>query len=126
MPRDVIAVPRADMVYVIGGVNRAGGFVMNDRENVTVLQALALAGGLKRTAKKRAAKILRSREGVERTEIAVDLAKIMSGRQTDVPLEREDILFVPHSGGRVAARRIAEAALAMGTGVAVWRVGRGN
>ena len=40
-PRDVIAVPRADMVYVIGGVNRAGRFVLNDRESVTVLQALA-------------------------------------------------------------------------------------
>ena len=126
MPRDVIAVPRADMVYVIGGVNRAGGFVMNDRENVSVLQALALAGGLKGTAKKRAAKIIRSREGEKRVEIAVDLRRIMSGRSIDVPLERDDILFVPHSGGKAAARRIAEAGLAMGTGVAVWRVGRGN
>ena len=125
-PRDVIAVPRADMVYVIGGVNRAGRFALNDRESVTVLQALALAGGLKRTAKKKAARILRSREGAQRVEIAVDLGSVMAGRSADVPLEREDILFVPHSGGKVAARRIAEAALAMGTGVMVWRVGRGN
>lgn len=125
-PHDVVAVPRADMVYVIGGVHRAGRFVLNDRESVTVLQALALAGGLKRTAKKKAARILRSREGMERVEITVNLGSVMAGRSADVPLEREDILFVPHSGGKAAARRIAEAALAMGTGVMVWRVGRRN
>ena len=126
MPRDVITVPRAEMVYVIGGVHRSGGFLLNDRESMTVLQALALAGGLKGTAKKKAAKILRSREGVERVEIAVNLSSIMAGRSTDVALEREDILFVPHSGGKAAAKRIAEAGLAMGTGVMVWRAGRGN
>ncbi len=126
MPRDVIAVPRAEMFYVIGGVHRSGGFTLNDRDSVTVLRALALAGGLKGTAKKKAAKILRSREGVERVEIAVNLASIMAGRSTDVALEREDILFVPHSGGKAVARRIAEAGIAMGTGVMVWRAGRGN
>ena len=126
MPRDVIAVPRAEMVYVIGGVHRSGGFLLNDRESLTGLQALALAGGLKGTAKKKAAKILRSREGVERVEIPVNLSSIMAGRSTDVPMEREDILFVPHSGGKAAVKRIAEAGLAMGTGVMVWRAGRGN
>ena len=52
MPNDVISVPRAEMIYVIGGVERSGGFVLHEKENITVLQALALAGGLTRTSAK--------------------------------------------------------------------------
>ena len=125
MPHDVITVPRAEMIYVIGGVHRSGGFVLNERESITVLQALALAGGLRATAKRKAGRILRSGEpGARRTEIAVNLNNIMAGTSLDVPLEREDILFVPHSGGKAAIRRVAEAGLSMGTGMMIWRVGR--
>ena len=125
MPHDVITVPRAEMIYVIGGVHRSGGFVLNERESITVLQALALAGGLRATAKKKAGKILRRAErGAQRVEIAVNLNDIMAGASLDVPLEREDILFVPHSGGKAAIRRVAQAGLSMGTGMMIWRVGR--
>ena len=125
MPHDVITVPRAEMIYVIGGVHRSGGFVLNERESISVLQALALAGGLRATAKKKAGKILRRAEpGAQRVEIAVNLNKIMAGASLDVPLEREDILFVPHSGGKAAIRRVAQAGLSMGTGMMIWRVGR--
>ncbi len=125
MPHDVITVPRAEMIYVIGGVHRSGGFVLNERESITVLQALALAGGLQATAKKKASKILRPGEpGTQRSEIAVNLREIMAGDSLDVPLEREDILFVPHSGGKAAIRQVAAAGLSMGTGMMIWRVGR--
>ncbi len=125
MPHDVITVPRAEMIYVIGGVHRSGGFVLNERESITVLQALALAGGLKATAKRKAGKILRPGEpGTRRSEIDVNLNAIMAGNSLDLALEREDILFVPHSGGKAAIRRVAEAGLSMGTGMMIWRVGR--
>ena len=48
MPHDVITVPRGEMVYVVGEVMKAGGFVLNDNESMSVLQALALAGGYRR------------------------------------------------------------------------------
>ena len=125
MPNDVISVPRAEMIYVIGGVERSGGFVLHEKENVTVLQALALAGGLTRTAAKKNAKILRPAEGdAERTEITINLKDIMAGRSQDVVLERDDILFVPHSGGKRAAQRGVEAGIAMLTGVVIWGVAR--
>ncbi len=125
MPNDVISVPRAEMIYVIGGVERSGGFVLHEKENVTVLQALALAGGLTRTAAKKNAKILRPAEGdAERTEITINLKNIMAGRSQDVVLERDDILFVPHSGGKRAAQRGVEAGIAMLTGVVIWGVAR--
>src|SRR6185436_3030255 len=55
---DVITVPKAEMVYVLGEVNKAGGFVLNDQENLTVMQALALAGGYTSKASTAHAKIL--------------------------------------------------------------------
>ena len=125
MPNDVISVPRAEMIYVIGGGERSGGFVLHEKENITVLQALALAGGLTRTAAKKNAKILRPAEGdAERTEITINLKDIMAGRSQDVVLERDDILFVPHSGGKRAAQRGLEASIAMLTGVVIWGVAR--
>ena len=125
MPNDVISVPRAEMIYVIGGVERSGGFVLHEKENITVLQALALAGGLTRTAAKKNAKILRPTQGDrERVEIIINLKDIMAGRSEDVVLERNDILFVPHSGGKRAAQRGVEASIAMVTGMVIWGVGR--
>ncbi len=125
MPNDVISVPRAEMIYVIGGFERSGGFILHQKENVTVLQALALAGGLTRTAAKKNAKILRPAEGdAERTEITINLKDIMAGRSQDVVLERDDILFVPHSGGKRAAQRGVEASIAMVTGLVIWGVAR--
>ena len=45
-PGDTIVVGRAGIVYVVGDVNRPSGFMIEDN-NLTVLKALALAGGAK-------------------------------------------------------------------------------
>lgn len=121
-PHDVISVPRAEMVYVIGQVQRAGGFVLNERETISVLQALSLAGGLDRAASPQKSRILRhSAGGSGRLEIAVDLKKILAGKGSDIPLAPEDILFIPASAPKKAAIRAAEAAVQVGTGLAIWR-----
>lgn len=121
-PHDVITVPRADMVYVIGQVMRSGGFVLKERESLSVLQALSLAGGLDRAASPHHSKILRPAKGAEsRTEIAVNLRKILSGEASDVPLQPEDILFIPSSTSKKVLSRAAEAAIHVGTGIAIWR-----
>jgi polysaccharide export outer membrane protein len=80
MPHDVIAVPRGELVYVIGEVNKAGGFILTERSNMSVLQALSLAEGSQRTADTRHAKILRLEPGQEqRREIAVNLPRRLPG-----------------------------------------------
>ena len=115
-PEDIISVPRADIVYVIGDVSKSGGYVLNDQETLSVLQALALAGGLERTAAPQKAKILRPASGVERrTEIPVDLKKILAGVANDVAMAPDDILFVPTSRGKKAAIRTLDAVVTMGT-----------
>jgi len=124
-PHDVISVPRGDMVYVIGAVQRPGGFVLGENESISVLQALSLAQGLQPGAGPQNARILRAAQGSPtRTEIPVDLKKILEGKASDVPLGPEDILLVPESGARNIAVRTAQALVAVGTGVAVWRWGR--
>ncbi len=121
-PHDVITVPRADMVYVIGAIRRAGGFVLGDKEILSALQALSLAEGLERGAAPQNAKILRPSQGSPaRTEIPVDLKKILEGKASDVPLGPEDILFVPGSASRNVALRGLEAMISIGTGFAIYR-----
>jgi polysaccharide export outer membrane protein len=121
LPDDVVSVPRAEMVYVIGAVERSGGFVLEEREQISVIQALALAGGTTGVAAPKKARILRASgsEG-EKIEIPIDLKRILEGRGQDVGLQREDILFVPKSGGKIAARQAADAAIRIGTGIAIF------
>ena len=119
-PDDVISVPRAQMVFVIGEVLKTGGYVLNDREKMSLLEALSLAGGVNRTAAPQNARVLRAKNGSEREEIPVDLKKIFEGKASDFDLRAQDILFVPSSATRRASIRAIEAAIQIGTGV-VWR-----
>jgi polysaccharide biosynthesis/export protein len=122
LPDDVISVPRGQMVYVIGQVMRSGGFVLNERESMSVLQALSLAGGLDRAAQAQNSRILRATAGdSERREVRLDLRKILAGSEEDISLRSDDILFIPASAPKKAALRAVEAAIQLGTGVAIWR-----
>lgn len=119
---DVISVPRAEMVYVTGEVTKPGGYVLGDRETLSVLQALSLAGGLVRSAAAQNTRILRpATPGATRNEIIVDVKKILAGKSNDVPLQADDILFIPTSTPKRAAIRAMESALQIGTGLAVYR-----
>ena len=119
---DIVSVPRAEMVYVIGEVQRAGGFVLTDGKAISLLQALSLAGGLGKVAQPKRASLLRpSPENTKRAEIPVDLNKIMAGQAPDVPMLPGDILFVPNNTPKQAFLRGAEAAIQLGTGMAIWR-----
>jgi len=123
---DVVTVPHAGVVYVVGAVERQGGFVLtSDREQMTALKVLALAGGLKTTAKPHQAVILRKDSDTgQRQEVAVDMAKILERKTEDVRLHANDILFVPDSTGKKALRRTGEIALGLASGVALFRLSR--
>jgi polysaccharide export outer membrane protein len=125
-PNDVISVPRAHMVYVIGEVERSGGFILNEREGVSVIQALTLAGGMKSTASAKNARILRKDETGPSEGTPVDLRAMLTGKERDRTLQPDDILYIPDSRPKKAAFRAAEAALQTITGVAIWRVGARN
>jgi polysaccharide export outer membrane protein len=121
-PYDIISVPRADRIYVIGSVEKPGAFLLNERATVSVLQALSLAEGAKLVAATQHAKILRHVNGNgERTESPINLKRVLAGHDPDVLLQPEDILFVPNSAAKQVSIRAAEAAVQAGTGLAIWR-----
>ncbi|MCB1020675.1 MAG: polysaccharide biosynthesis/export family protein [Acidobacteria bacterium] len=124
MPEDIVSVRKADLVYVVGHVEKAGGFVLKEHETVTALKALALAGGLKPHASPKRAKILRREAGAsnaEAEERPVDLKAILDGRIADVPLSPEDVLFVPKSGPKTASAKAADTILSTVSGILIWR-----
>ncbi len=118
---DVITVPRAALIYVVGQVRRPGGFVLHDRETLSVLEALSLAEGLARTASPRKAKILRAMpNSTERSETPVNLKEVLAGKGRDISLKPYDILFVPNSTGKSMGLRTLDAAVRIGTGIAIY------
>lgn len=121
LPGDAISVPRAELVYVIGSVQRAGGFALNEHSSISALQAVSLAEGLQKTAASDRARILREvPNSPTRLEIAINLKRLMNGQSPDVKLLPNDILFVPNSNGKVAEQRTIEV-LVGAAGAAIWR-----
>jgi polysaccharide export outer membrane protein len=120
---DIVTVPHAGIVYVLGAVPKPGGFVLaNDRGQMSTLKILALAGGLKNTAKSDHAVIIRKDNQGKAHEVLVDLKKVQNRQTEDVLLQPSDILYVPDSGVKQALVRAAEFGLVLGSAVALYRV----
>jgi polysaccharide export outer membrane protein len=120
---DIVTVPHAGVAYILGAVSRPGGYVMaNDRSQMSTLRLLALSGGLTRTAKKDRAVIIRKDSQGQQQQVAVDLKRVLDRTTEDVPLKASDILYVPDSASKQALYRALEFGLALGAGVALYRV----
>jgi polysaccharide biosynthesis/export protein len=117
LPGDTVFVPKAQVIYVVGDVARPNGIFV-DRDNLTVLQALALAGGPTHDAKLSGARVVR-KGPTGTTETPLNLKKILEAKAPDMNLEPDDILFVPTRSGLLAATRsTAQIALQATTTVA--------
>lgn len=121
--RDLITVPKARMVYVVGDVTKPGGYVLDGMGGLTVLQAIALAGGTTNTSAMSKVRILRApaETGAQRVETRINLKKIMADKNPDPSLRADDILFVPNSASKNAGLHALEVAANIGTGLAIWR-----
>ncbi len=120
---DVVTVPHAGIVYVLGAVTRPGGFVVsNDRTQLTTLKVLSLAGGLTNIAKTQHAVIIRRDDTGKQTETQVDLKKVLSRQSEDITMHPSDILFIPDDRTKQALIKSAEIALGVAAGVAVVRL----
>lgn len=121
-PGDIVKVTRAGIVYVVGEVKKPGGFVLKNNEDITLLQAVALAEGPTSVSARSKTRIIRTDDSSgQRTEIPVDLEKILQGREPDPSLQPRDIVFVPGSAARKGFYRAAEAAVSIVSGVIIWR-----
>jgi len=121
-PGDTVKVTRAGVVYVVGEVKKPGGFMLKTNENISVLQAVALAEGLTHTSAKSRVQIIRTNEATGvRSEVPVNLDKILAGKAADPLLRAKDIVVVPNSNTRSALYRGADTAVSIAAGMAIYR-----
>jgi len=120
---DVVTVPHAGIVYVLGAVTRPGGFVLaNDRTQLTTLKVLSLAGGTTNIAKLTQAVIIRKDDNGKQTESEIDLKKVLNRQAEDITMHASDILYIPDDKTKAVLLRAAEIGIAIGSAVAIFRV----
>lgn len=114
-----IRVPEAGRVYVVGNVRKPGAYVIHDSSETSVLRVLALSEGLDKFAAKEAYIYRREQGPAGKNEIPIELQKIMQRKAPDVPLQANDVLYIPDDKGRRSLARILESVAAIGGGAAV-------
>jgi len=97
-PGDKVIIPKAGLVYVLGDVKTPGGYVMNNNNSqLTVLQAVAAAGGTNHSAVPSHSRLI-SRNGTAGfKDKELQLSAMQKGKQPDIALEPGDIVYVPFS-----------------------------
>jgi polysaccharide biosynthesis/export protein len=111
-PYDVVSVERAELVYVNGEVNRVGAFELGERDSISIAQALTLSGGFTRDASRGKVRILRQVANTSRrADIQVDMKRVLEGKDEDIPLLPNDLLYVPRSYTRAVLIAVGQVAL---------------
>jgi len=98
-PGDKVLVPKAGVVYVLGDVSRPGGYVMQNNSRLTVLEAIAMAAGVNKTASEGHVRLIHNSNGQYR-ERELPLKEIEQGKAPDELLQADDVLYIPFSFGK--------------------------
>lgn len=120
LPGDKVVIPRAGLIFVFGEVGRPGGFVMENDGNMSVLQAVALAGGINRTASMNHAKLIR-KTASGYSEISIPLKKLLQSKGGDIQLQAEDIVYVPTNVAKAAVYRTVPSLVSAASSAAIYR-----
>jgi polysaccharide export outer membrane protein len=119
-PGDKVLIPRAGLIYVLGDVGRPGGFIMGNDGKMTLLQAVAMAGGINRTSSMNRSRLVRKGPSGY-TETPVPLKRILNGDQADFQLQTEDILYIPSNSAKSFIYRTGPSLAASVAGAAIYR-----
>jgi len=97
-PGDTIVVPKADVVYILGDVNRPGGIaIVTNDSRLSVVQAISLAGGTPPNAVPSHTRLIRKQEDGSHKEMSLNLSAMQKGKEPDMQLQADDIVYVPFS-----------------------------
>jgi len=122
-PGDTVIVPKAGIIYILGDVNHPGGYAMTNNESkMTMLQALALAGGLTKTAKQGRARLIRKDNNGSYADRTISVGELQEGKIPDIAMQPGDVLYVPFSFGRNIAVFGASSIAASATSAVVYAV----
>ena len=101
LPGDSITVPREGIVYVLGGVNRPGGYLMQQDGELDVTQALSLANGTQLQAAVGSMRLIRKLPDGKVEEFPIPFRDIVRGKKSSPRLQAEDVIYVPISKVKV-------------------------
>jgi polysaccharide export outer membrane protein len=118
-PGDTVQVSRAGLVFVVGDVQRPGGFAVDPAQGLTVVQALALAWGPTQNAAVGKALLIREQKG-GRTLTSLNLKRMLHGQEPDQPVRDRDILYVPDSMAKNLWNKTIESAIQSAIGVTIY------
>jgi polysaccharide biosynthesis/export protein len=96
-PGDIVMVPNAPVIYIMGDVGRPGGYAMSSNaSHLTLLQAIARAGSANKTSVPSKVRLIRNTgDGAKETRVHLDAME--KGKIPDIDLQANDIIFVPFS-----------------------------
>jgi polysaccharide export outer membrane protein len=110
-----ISVPEIGRVFIVGNIRKPGAFAVQEISDTTVLKVLAMSEGLAPFAAKQAYIYRREGAAGSKTEILIELKKIMDRKSPDVALMANDILYIPDNTGRRTALTALEKILSFGS-----------
>jgi polysaccharide export outer membrane protein len=118
-----IRIPEAGKIFVFGNVKKPGAFLVRDGSENSVMKLVALAEGLAPFHFKTAF-VYRPDGSGARQEISVDLDKILNRKAPDVPLQVDDLLYIPDNKGKRLTATVIDKLSGFGSstasGLIVW------
>jgi len=99
-PGDIVSLPEADQVFVVGYVYSPRAIPLKDKP-ISVTRAVAMAGGPQREAKTSRVHIVRQANDGQKQDLIVDLKAISQQKAEDILLLPNDIVEVPSSTGKI-------------------------
>lgn len=119
-----VRVPPAPKIFVLGNVRRPGAYAVQDNSGASLLKILALSEGLLPFSSKQAYVYRVQADSKVKTEVPVELQRIIQRKAPDVTLMADDILYVPdNKGKRLTAQtldRIASFGASTGSGLLIF------
>lgn len=122
---DIVNVSSSDLVYVVGAVTKPGGFILPEPSTgMSVVQAVSMAQGFTSVAATHSGLVIRQSSSESGRQIVrVDVAQMMTGKETDVQLAPNDILYIPESGTKKSLKVLGEVGMAAVEGVTIYGLG---
>jgi len=119
-PFDIVSVSRAGVVYLVGAFTRPGGYVLDNKDSVSVLEAVAMAQGTDPNARTSKASIIRRSSSGATSMLPLDLKKVLQGKSPDTTLAANDILFVPTNAAKTVGRQSLPTILGIVSGLVIY------
>ncbi len=120
-----IRVPEAGKIFVVGNVRRPGAYPVEDSSGTSVLKLLALSEGLMPYTAKQAFIYRKDPSSSTKHEIPIEISRIIDRKSPDVPLQANDILYIPDNKSKRMAlstlEKLAGFGSATASGMLIWR-----